>query len=342
MTMTHELISYIWFFGLALVWSLYVVQDGFITGGSILSILYKDDEKVYKQTNNILALHWDGIQVWLILAVGGMFAAFPQVYALTLSALYVPFFLLLYALILRGVAIEVIYKSDSMRIRKILKYTLSISSLLVTLIIGVYLMNTFLGLPISSEGYNTHFFAFLSLFNPIAIIGGLMFVTVAIVQGVNFIRLNTNYEFVPKMYDKARYLAIASPFLMAVIFLGFANVRDVFARGVFADAQMQQAWLVPVVAILMAAISTIAFLKKMHRLSFITNIVAMISFIFTGFISMLPYAVISTIDPKYGVTIEAGAAGITTLEIMLVALIIFLPIVIAYQLFKYIRFWGRV
>ncbi len=338
--MTHEILSNFWFLALTLVWSVYIVQDAFITGGSMLSIVYKDDEKTYKHINNILALQWDGIQVWLILAVGGMFAAFPSVYATTLSALYTPFFLLLYAIILRGIAIEVIYKTDSKKLQNILKYTLTISSFLITLVIGVYLMNTFIGLPISSEGYNTGFFSFLSLFNVIAIIGALMFISVAITQGVNYIRLNTSKDFAPKMYKSAKVTAITFPFCMVIVFLAFANNLNVFNRGLFAEQQIL--WILPTVALIFAILASLLFLKEKHGLSFILNIIAMISFVFTGFISMMPYAIVSTIDPAYGMKIIDGAAGVATLEIMLGALIIFLPIVLAYQTFKYIKFWGKV
>ncbi len=338
--MSHDFLSNFWFFALALVWAIYVVQDGFITGGSILSIFYKDEEEVYKNINNNLALHWDGIQVWLILAVGGLFAAFPNVYATVLSSLYVPFFLLLYALIFRGVSIEVIYKTDNKKLQMVLKYVLAISSFLITLVIGVYLMNTFIGLSIDSQGYNTSFFSFLSLFNGISLIGALMFVGVALVQGVNFIRLNTDKQYAPKMYQKAKYVAYAIPFLTAFVFLGFANALDVFSRGLFAQGGI--IWLVPLVSIVMIALGSLFFVIKKHALSFICNILGMITFIFTGFISMVPYAIVSTVDPKYGMTIADGAAGTGTLEVMLIALAIFLPIVLIYQGFKYIRFWGKV
>lgn len=338
--MSHQILSYVWFFGLALVWSLYVVQDGFITGGSMLSILYKDDDKTYSKINSILALHWDGIQVWLILAVGGMFAAFPAVYASVLSALYVPFFLLLFAIIFRGVAIEVIYKTDSVSLQTKLKYALTISSFCITLIIGVYLMNTFLGFPIDENGYNNSFFSFLSIFNFTAIFGSLIFVCVSLVQGVNFIRLNTSSTYGPKMTTTTKLAAIGGPFLMAAVFLSFANVRDVFARGLF--GQNGLLWLVPVAAIILITVGSLALLKQKHGLSFITNGLGMIAFIFTGFISMVPYAIISTVDSSLGMLIVDGAAGTATLSVMLIALIIFLPIVIGYQLFKYIKFWGRV
>lgn len=340
--MTHQFLSNFWFFGLALVWAIYVVQDGFITGGSIISLIYKDDEKVYSHANSIMALHWDGIQVWLILAVGGMFAAFPKVYAITLSALYVPFFLLLYALIIRGVAIEVMYKTNNQSLQLKLKYLLSISSFLITLIIGVYLMNCFVGLPIGADGYNTSFFSFISLFNFTSLFGAIVFVSVAIVQGVNFIRLNTNQQYFEKAYNASKLMAAVGPFLMAGVFLAFGNVRDVFARSLFALDGYTLLWLVPLIAIAGVSIGSLAYLKQKHIVSFVANIVGMIAFVFTGFISMVPNAIVSTIDPMYSLSISDGAAATSTLQVMFVALLIFLPIVIGYQLFKYIRFWGRV
>lgn len=342
MTMTHEILSNFWFYALALVWALYVVQDGFITGASILSIVLRNNEQDYKKVNSITALHWDGIQVWLILAVGGMFAAFPNVYATTLSELYVPFFLLLYALIIRGVAIEVMYKTNSSKLQMKLKYLLSISSFLITLVIGVYLMNTFIGYPIDSDGYNNGFFDFLSLFNFTALFGAVIFVAVAMVQGVNFVRLNTNKDFIPEVYKPAKLAAVVGPFLMAAVFLSYANASDVFARGLYGVGGNPIFWLVPLIAILMLACGSLLFLKAKHGLSFVANALGIIAFIFTGFISMFPYAIVSTVDPQFGMTIVDGAADVSTLRVMFIALIIFLPIVLGYQLFKYIKFWGKI
>lgn len=340
--MSQQFLANFWFLALALVWSLYVIQDGFITGASMLSILYKDDEDTYKNINNILGLHWDGIQVWLILAIGGMFAAFPTIYAMTLSSLYVPFFLLLYAIIFRGVAIEVIYKTNSIKVQVALKYILAISSFFITFIIGIYLMNTFLGYPIDNNGFNHQFFAFLSLFNFTAIFGALMFVAVALVQGVNFIRLNTEHQYAPRMYKVSKYAAVAGPFLVACIFLAFANNSNVFARGLFNLPSFALLWLVPLVSIIFFTIGTLAFLKEHHTISFIANIVGVLAFIFTGFLSMIPFAIVSTISSDFSVLITDGAAGNMTLSVLFVALIIFLPVVIGYQAFKYIRFWGKV
>jgi len=89
--MSHELLASIWYFILALVWAIYVSQELFVTGVGMLSLKYRVEEDYFQKINESVATFWDGIQVWLIVAVGGLFATFPTAYGLTLQALYIPF-----------------------------------------------------------------------------------------------------------------------------------------------------------------------------------------------------------------------------------------------------------
>ncbi len=100
----HEFLSNLWYYILALVWAVYVSQELFVTGSGMLSQFYKVNSKEFKLINESVGTHWDGIQVWVIVAIGGLFAVFYNAYALILETLYIPFFLLLIAIILRGLS----------------------------------------------------------------------------------------------------------------------------------------------------------------------------------------------------------------------------------------------
>ena len=156
--MTNEFLINFWYFALALVWGIYIFQEAFISGGSFLAFFIKDDE-VYEQLNRTIGTHWDGIQVWLILAVGGLFAAFPTAFGDLLSSLYIPMFLLMYVIIIRGLSIELIYKTDDLKMRNVLKKALAFASVGLVLVVGIYLQTQFVGTPVNDE-----FFSFLAIF----------------------------------------------------------------------------------------------------------------------------------------------------------------------------------
>ena len=102
-----------WFFLWGLLWALYFMTDGFDLGiGMLLPFLGKTETDKRVMVNSIGPL-WDGNEVWLLTAGGVTFAAFPQVYAVMFSSLYSALMLILFALILRGVAFEFRNKVDS-------------------------------------------------------------------------------------------------------------------------------------------------------------------------------------------------------------------------------------
>jgi len=98
-------------------------------------------------------------------------------------------------------------------------------------------------------------------------------------------------------------------------------------------------YILPILLITFAIINTISFWRKKYLLTFFSGIVVMFSFIFTGFISMMPNIVV--FKSGENISILEGAAGVNTLSTLLIALFIFLPIVSIYQGYKYYRFWGK-
>ena len=96
--MSNETMAIILFFVIALAWIIYLVQEIFISGVSLLNTAICKNEEERKQLQVISGLHFDGMEVWLIVAITMLFGDFPEAFATTFTYLYVIFFLLLYAL----------------------------------------------------------------------------------------------------------------------------------------------------------------------------------------------------------------------------------------------------
>lgn len=322
--MNHSQLANLWYYILALVWVIYMFQESFVSGSNFLMYFEKKNESNYAKYYKTIGTHWDGIQVWLILAVGGLFASFPIAFSQSFQALYVAIFLLMYVLIIRGLAIELIYKTPSLKMRSFLKVTLMIISILVLLVLNLYLQTLYLGVP-----KNESLASILAIFNPFYLVGAVALVLFAIVNGFLFLGLNHGFEKLEKFYSKIRAVAVIAMILNVLSAL-------IYVYG-FKVIELSN------ILLILMIVSSIAFaifiILKKFLLSFICGFLMIATSIFTGFSSIFPNIIVFT-DGDYLSIIE-GAADIKTLNIMLISTIIFLPIVILYQGFKYIRFWGN-
>ena len=198
----------VWFILVAVLWVGYLVLDGFDFGvGMLLPIIGKDDLRRRVMINTIGPV-WDGNEVWLLVAGGATFAAFPLWYATLFSGYYLALFLLLLALILRGVAFEYRGKRDSARWRANWDRAIVVGSYLPPLLLGVAFGNIFGGSKIAPlEGsptgidyavnggplnYVGTFFDLL--LNPFALVMGVMLVLVCMTHGAIFLALKTSGE----------------------------------------------------------------------------------------------------------------------------------------------------
>ncbi len=330
----HEILSNLWYYILALVWAVYVSQEMFVTGTGMLSILHDTKTTSFKKMNETVGTHWDGIQVWLIVAIGGLFAVFYEAYALILKNLYVPFFLLLIVIILRGLSIELVFKSSDYVWQKACAKIWAISSLLLILIVGVYLTNLFIGLPITNNNLTT---SFLTIFNLIGIIGGLFFTLTAIVLGFCYVSFTTSKEILEEQFAKIKIVSFVSSILLVLLYLGFNHKTNGFIEGLFVDYPIL--WILPVLSLITNLLSVILFFKKLYHFTFISVVLSVITLIFTGFSLTFPYIVSSTNNVNEGLLIVQASASLYSLKLITIAAAIFVPIVICYQTWKYVKFW---
>ena len=320
---------------LAFTWVMYLVQELFITGSSALNLVLAKDEQERKQIQYSSGLHWDGIEVWLIAALVVTLGAYPLAFATIYTHLYVVFFLLLYALITRGIVIETLYKLDSEKWVKYNKVAWAISSALIIFLLGVYITNMFYGFAIDSTTISGNLF---SIFTTTSIAGGLFFFALAIAAGASWIDLTTEGELGTRGLQLVKKLGInvIVPVLLLLVFMGF-NVADRLFIG-----QLFTAYPVLFVLPFMAFVSAILVLyfglKQQAKGLFIAALVTMALFVITGFVGAYPDLVPSRLDPTYSITISDAITQVKSGTVIFIAILVAYPIVIGYQAWKYKKF----
>jgi len=321
-----------WFFLWGLLWALFFMTDGFDFGvGTLYPFLGKTDLDKRKMINSLGPL-WDGNEVWLITAGGVTFAAFPLVYAVMFSSFYTPLMLILFALILRGVSFEFRGKVDHPLWRKTWDTCIFIGSFTPALLFGVAFGNIFKGVPINQDGIFQG--NLLTLLNPYGILTGLLFVALFLVHGALWIAIKTDED----LHDRAAAAANGLwPVLLgiAVIFLVATAVFTPLYANYLAYPVL---FLVPLAAV--AALLGVKFflVKKAYFRAWFSSAATIVFCTFFGVVGLFPNLFPSSIAPAYSLTAFHASSSPLTLRIMLAVLLLFIPIVIAYQVWAYIMF----
>ena len=324
-----------WFILWAVLWAVYFMLDGFVLGTGMLSGLMGRNE-----TDKGVLLHavgpvWNGNEVWLITAGGATFAAFPTTYALMFSYLYTALLLLLFALIARGVSFEFRGIVDDPRWRSVCDKVIVISTFLPALLFGVAFGNIFQGLPMDKGGYHG---TFLSLLNPYGLITGALFVILFAVHGALYAAVKTVGALSDRAAKMARRLWPAL-LVIAVIFLGYSK----FATRLY-DNYIQWPALAVIPLIAVTALITTGYLTAKGALfkAFGASCATVLFVVFTGVAGLFPSLIPSSIDRAYSLTIYNSSSSQYTLAIMTAVALVFVPIVIAYKVWVYRVFRGRV
>jgi cytochrome d ubiquinol oxidase subunit II len=338
--MSHDVLAIIWFAILLTAWSVYLALESFVVGSGMLQPFITRDKAAQQAISRPAGLHWDGIEVWLITAIGGTFAAFPAVFAKTLESLYVAFFLLLILLMIRGVTIELAYKDENPKWQKIMIRAWNISSLLIPLVFGVYFSNIFGGLKLGLTGNQGKFY---EIFNLNAIIMGVLFVAVCAITGSAWIVL-TGGENRETFKEKAFPVAFKASIVvaLAVIYemMAFNTGEGIFGRSqLFNDAPVL--WAVPVLLVLVALANILFTRKKKVWLSLVFGMLTLPLIVVIGYLANYPYMLPSSLNAKFGVDLFEAASSQYTLTVMFYAAVIFVPIVLVYQGWKFWYFAKR-
>lgn len=324
----------IWFILIAVLYIGFFVLEGFDFGvGILLPFLGKNDTQ-RRAIINTIGPFWDGNEVWLLTAGGATFAAFPHWYATMFSGFYLPLFLLLMALILRGVAFEFRSKDDDPRWRKGWDSAIFIGSLLPALLLGVAFTNLARGVPIDANMLYAG--GFFNLLNPYALLGGLSAVLAFTLHGAIFLSLKTTGDLLEKSRQAAARLWLPTV-LVLVLFVVFTYFQtDILTK---LGVNPGPVPLLATIAILAAA----WFLKnKREGWAFALTATGIAASITTLFLILYPRVMISSLNPDWSLTIYNASSGPYTLQVMTIVVVIFLPVVLAYQAWSYWVFRKRI
>ncbi|PWR19654.1 cytochrome d ubiquinol oxidase subunit II [Zavarzinia compransoris] len=368
----HQLIDYetlrlIWWLLLGILLIGFAATDGFDLGvGALLPFVGKGDLERRIVINTVGPV-WEGNQVWLILGGGAIFAAWPQLYAVSFSGFYLAMFAILAALILRPVGFKYRSKRDSAAWRSGWDWALFVGGFVPALIFGVAVGNVLQGVPFRLEDdlrivYEGTFFALL---NPYALLCGLLSVAMLVTHGAAWLMLKTSGA----VQERARRFGQGASFASVVLFaLGgvalyfmvdgyvITSVQDgagpsnplsktvsVVAGAWFANYGAHPWMLIaPVLGLLGAFLAFVGFGARKEGLTLLASKLSIFGIISTVGLSMFPFILPSSIDPRASLTVFDSSSSHLTLFIMLGVVVIFLPIVLAYTAWVYKILWGKV
>jgi len=319
-----------WFIVIAVLWTGFFILEGFDFGVGMLHSAVGGDEAGRRAAINTIGPLWDGNEVWLIVAGAAMFAAFPGWYATMFSGMYLALALLLGALIIRGVAFEYRGKRDAARWRSTWDWALTTGSVLAPLLIGVALGDLLHGLPINSAGNYTG--TFWDLLTPYGVFTGVTLVLACLLHGATFLSLKTTDD----MHRRSRLLARrVAPFTGAAVIAFIIWTHVTASRGFFLN-------VIELLAILAALAAVWLVWEQRDGFAFTATTITVAACIVTLFVDLYPHVMVSSTNPAYSLTVDNTASYQYSLKAMTIVVIIFLPLVLAYQAWTYYVFRRRV
>jgi cytochrome bd ubiquinol oxidase subunit II len=318
----------LWFVLWGLLWAVYFMLDGFDFGAGMLRLFLSRDEADRRVTLGSIGPVWDGNEVWLITAGGATFAAFPRVYASMFSFLYLPMLLILFSLILRGVSIELRNKDEGPRWRANWDRLLAVTSFTAPLVLGLGFGNIFQGLRFDAAGYHGTFW---QLFNGYGLLTAVLFVVLFLQHGALWLSWKTE----GKLEERSSRLAGTLWFVALVVAAGFL-VATPFATRLFDNFASHPGWLLAPAAAMAALVLVRVFHAAGRALpAFLASCALIVLVVATGLIGLFPALIPSRMDAAASLTISNSSSSPYTLRLMAIVALVFVPIVVVYQLLVY-------
>lgn len=326
----------LWFFIWGLLWAIFFITDGFDFGVGALSPFLAKTEKEKRVVLNSLGPLWDGNEVWLITAGGVTFAAFPTVYAVMFSSLYSALMLILFCLILRGVSFEFRHQVEDPRWKKIWDACFFLGSAIPAILFGVAFANIFKGLPIDQNGVLQG--NLLTLLNPYGLLGGILFLILFLQHGALWLAIRTKDDLKERSIETAQKIW---PVLVAaiVIFL----IATAFSTPLYANYLKHPALFLILAAAVMGLLGVKRYLNQgAYFKAWFASALTIACATFFGVAGLYPNLFPSSIDPAYSLSAFNASSSPLTLKIMLGVVLVFIPVVIGYQVWAYTLFKDKV
>ncbi|GEC07537.1 cytochrome c oxidase assembly protein [Streptomyces spinoverrucosus] len=319
----------VWFVLIAVLWTGYFFLEGFDFGVGVLTKLLARNRPEKRVLINTIGPVWDGNEVWLLSAGGATFAAFPEWYATLFSGFYLPLLLILVCLIVRGVAFEYRVKRPEENWQRNWEHAIFWCSLIPAFMWGVAFGNIVGGVKIDR---NFEYVGTLwDLFNPYALLGGLVTLTLFTFHGAVFTALKT----VGDIRERARKLAFQVGLVtaaLAVVFLLWTQVESGNGKSLVAM----------VVAVAALVVALMANQAGREGWSFALSGVTIVAAVAMLFLSLFPNVMPSSLDDAWSLTVTNASSSPYTLKIMTWCAAIATPIVLLYQSWTYWVFRKRI
>ena len=363
----YEVLRVIWWALVGVLLIGFAITDGFDMGvGALLPVIGKNDTE-RRVIINTIAPHWDGNQVWLITAGGAIFAAWPTVYATAFSGFYVAMVLTLMALFFRPVGFDYRSKIEDPRWRTTWDWCLFIGGAVPPIVFGVAFGNLLQGVPFSLDQYlrSTYEGNFFGLLNPFGLLAGFVSLFMVVTQGATWLMLKTDGDVLKRARNVASVTGVLTAVLFALAGYWVAHGIDGYVITAFngvdavsnplhkSVATQAGAWLhnysvypwmivALVLGVVMALLTSLLARFGQGALAFVTSSLTMAGIILTAGFSMFPFIMPSSLNPAHSLTVWDATSSQNTLSVMLVAAVIFVPIILAYTLWTYFKMFGRV
>jgi cytochrome d ubiquinol oxidase subunit II len=367
MVMDYETLRLIWWALLGVLLMGFAAMDGFDLGVAAQLGLVAHTDIERRVAINTIGPVWEGNQVWFILGGGAIFAAWPPLYAVSFSGFYLAMFVVLASLILRPVGFKFRSKIAAPRWHAVWDAALQISGIVPALVFGVAVGNAMQGVAFSyDQDLRAHVdVAFFSLFNPFALLCGVLSLAMLTMHGSAWLCLKAEGVVAARARGVGRWASVATLILFAVgglatVFLvqGYkiTSVIDpngpsdpttktvVRETGAWLANYHAHPWMLtaPALGIFGAALALVLFASKRPQFAFFASAASVMGIVATAGVSMFPFLLPSSSAMASSLTVWDASSSRFTLLTMLIATVIILPVVLVYTALVYRVLRGRV
>lgn len=365
--MDYETLKLVWWLLIGVLLVGFAIMDGHDMGMGVLLPFVGKNDLERRAVINTVAPHWDGNQVWFITAGGAIFAAWPLVYATAFSGFYWAMMAALWALFFRPVGFDYRSKIRHPAWRSTWDWGLFVGGAVPPIIFGVAFGNLLQGVPFSFDDnlMSTYSGSFWALLNPFALLAGVVSLCMITLQGATYLMLRTEGEIYRRVRAAAQLFGALTVVAFALAGWWVATGLDGYvitsavdpnalpdplqktvatAAGAWMHNYSAHGWAmwVPIAAFAALALAMLFARIDKAGLAFWSSSAACAGIIGTAGVSMFPFVMPSSTDPRSSLTVYDAVSSQLTLGLMLGATVVFMPLIIFYTSWAYKVMWGKV
>jgi len=333
-----------WFMLVAVMIAVYVVLDGFDLGAGMVQLLLTRTDRERLQVLRSIGPVWDGNEVWLLAGGGTLYFAFPALYASSFSGFYLPLMMVLWLLILRGIAIEFRNHIDSLVWKPFWDLVFGAASALLAIFFGAALGNVVRGVPLDQS--NEFFLPLWTNFGLGHDVGILDWYTLLVAvtafatllaHGALWVALKTDGDLAGRSRQAARAAWWALLPLTALLTWTSFSIQPRLSESF---AARPWGYLFPAIAL--AGLIGMRVLDRRELAAFLSSSLYIVGMLTSAAFGVYPYVLPSNTDPRAGLTVYNAAAAPYGLKVGLEWFIPGMLLATGYFVYTYRNFAGKV